>query len=267
MQSGKFLAFLLIPLICLSACSLSGVTVGPKKEVLEYEERRMPVKSPLNLEIISDSGNIQLYSWDRQEVKLEINKVIRGTQTKEALKEQLKEYAVNDRIKESEIQIKTYCKGSEKNPADRRIDMRLFIPKRGGNIRCSLDIGTLKFHDDIHGDLRIKTNMANVDINRLEGLIQLEGNLGNVRIEGGKILSGSSILEKMGNISIKAEYEEGGSYCFETELGNIDLKVPSDAPVSFDSIGKVDTNEFPVASYRTRVRMVSGMGTITVKKY
>lgn len=267
MKSGGFLAVLLLPAFLLAACSLSQVSVGPKREVVEYEERLMPADKPLNLEIISDSGNIEVYSWDRREVKLEINKVVRGLMKKEVLEKELKKYAVDNQGGDSGIRVRTYCGGSEKNPADRRIDMRVFIPKVMEGIRCNLDIGTLKFHDDIRCELSIQTNMANVDINRLEGLIRLEGNMGNVRIDGGRLLGGSSIREKMGNITIKAEYEEGGSYCFETEMGNIDLKVPSDAPVSFDSIGRVDSSDFPVASHKTRVRTVSGMGTITVKKY
>ncbi|HPD00670.1 MAG TPA: hypothetical protein PLA01_04885, partial [Acetivibrio sp.] len=68
-----------------SACTVSMVEPGPKNEVNSYIERVIKADKPLVLDLFCDSGNIEVYTWEKSEIKFEVTKRVRGVLKKEIL--------------------------------------------------------------------------------------------------------------------------------------------------------------------------------------
>lgn len=258
---------LLLQITVFSACAVSTVELGPKKEVNSYSEKVIEVVSPLTLELSCDSSNIEVYTWEKQEVKFEVTKRVRGIHEKEILREKLNNFDIDIDKNDDKVFFKSEYKGKDKNPIDRSIDLRMYIPKSVSNLNLKLDIGNIKFYDDIKGTLNADINMANMEINRFVGVVNVKGDVGNVKISSGRIKGESSIIKNIGSISVKAEFDEKGQYVFKTGTGNIDLMLPENSKVSFESVGTLEVNELSDFGYPTKVQVESSMGKIAIKKY
>ena len=124
--------------------------------------------------------------------------------------------------------------------------MIIYLPKSVDVLNLKLDIGNIKFHDDLKGILNADINTANMEINKFDGVVNIKGDVGNVRISNGKIEGESSIIKNIGSISVKAEFKEEGKYLFKTGTGNIDLILPDNSQIAFESIGELEINEFSI---------------------
>jgi len=60
-----------------------------KKAVSLYSEKIVEAGGPLVLDIFCDSGNIEMYTWDKDGVKFEMTKRVRGTESEEILSQKL----------------------------------------------------------------------------------------------------------------------------------------------------------------------------------
>ncbi len=263
-----FIAFIaLLQAVLFSACTSSTVEPGPKKEVNSYIERVIKADSPLALNLSCDSGNIEVYAWESSEIKFEVTKRVRGVLKKEVLSEKLKNFDIEINKDESKIFFRSEYVGKDKNPIDRSIDLIIYLPKSVDVLNLKLDIGNIKFHDDLKGILNADINMANMEINKFDGVVNIKGDVGNVRISNGKIEGESSIIKNIGSISVKAEFKEEGKYLFKTGTGNIDLILPDNSQIAFESIGELEINEFSDSDYPTKAHVETSMGKIAIKKY
>lgn len=265
----KFISgLLLVCCLVLGGCNYSEIELGPKKELTSYSEKTIQAGDSLNLYIENDSGNIEVYSWKKKQVKFEITNKVRGIQTQEVLEKDLEEFVVYiDDTEDNKVYFKSRYNGSIKNPADAGTDIKIYIPKKVKYLSFKLDIGRIKIYDDIECEMDIEVNMANVDINRFEGLVNMTADMGDLKISGGRIMSGSSVSTGMGNIRIKAEHEGVGDFVYKTDMGSIELLLPSRSNVCFESIGSLEVNEFSAYSSPTKIKVKSGMGRISIKKY
>ncbi|MCX7920484.1 MAG: hypothetical protein N3B21_00455 [Clostridia bacterium] len=267
--------FLRLPVVLVSiAILLSGcneavsINTGPKKEVTLYTEKLLKVDKSVYLNVTCDSGDIEVYVWDRNEVKFEIIKRIRGVEERALLEERLENFEIEEVYEEDKVTFSSKYKGSIKKPQDIRADIKVLMPRKVLGMNIKLDIGSIKLFDHIKCPLNIEVDMANTIINSFEGKITFESDMGNIRIDNGIIQRGSEITSNMGNIGITASYEENAQYSFETNVGNIDLVIPSDTDISFESIGTVEANDFKDVGFNhpTKLKLRSGMGKISIKK-
>jgi PBP1b-binding outer membrane lipoprotein LpoB len=254
--------------LCLILYGCASDTAGfkPKREVVSYDEKILNTDQFPSLDLTNNSGNIEIYSWDRREIKFEIKKRIRGMGSEEILKKDLDGFRIEFKQENDDFYFISSYNGPIKSQIDRAIDLNVTIPKDIKSISCQLDVGKIKIHDDIKCELKFKINMANIDINRFDGIINLKADMSDLRISGGRLKDGSNIKINMGNIQVKAELEEG-SYNFDTNMGNIDLSFPSESDINLETIGTVEQNEFISSSNLVFLRVRSGMGKIAIKKY
>jgi len=252
--------------VVLCGCASQNADIGPKREVAAYSEHVFKVSKPPGVDITSDSGNIEIYSWDRKEVKFEVTKKIRGIREKDLLEKELEGFKVDIEQQGDDIFYQTSYKGHMKNQIDRAVDLKIFIPKKIKSIDCRLDLGKIKIYDDLECELNMTINMANVDINRFEGKINLDADMCDLRISNGRLDADSKVKINMGSIQIKGEYQ-GGSYDFDTNMGNVELNIPAGLKVSLETVGTVEANEIESGDYPVALRIRSGMGKIALKKY
>lgn len=261
-----FFNILLIAVI-LIGCNKAEVPTGPKKEVDAYDEEVVNVETPVRMDLNVDSSNIEVYSWKSKKVKLEIKKIIRGVKSKDKLKKELDNFDISIKQENNRVILMSEYHGKIKSPIDYRVDFKIYIPKKIHSLSLKMDTGKVKFYDDIDCFLRTDVNMANIEINRFEGVIQARANMGDIRITCGSMKSGSSIKTDMGNINARSKIESSGEYSFETGIGNINLVFPKTSAIKIESVGNLEVNEFSTSTSGAKVKVCSEMGKISIKKY
>lgn len=261
------IVFIVLLLFFLCGCKAGDVNIGPKLTVTAYGEKVMETKYPVKLDIACDYGAVEVYTWGRKEVKFEVTRKIRGTQSKSLLEEKLKDYDIKTSEDKGKVTFTSRYKGSIKSPADKGVDLKVYLPKKVDSVSFKVDTGSISFIDDMEGTVTGEVKMADVKINRLVGSIHLNGDLCSIRIENGKLTGKSDIKVNMGNIAVKAGYEEGNAFSFITGMGNIEFAAPSSSQINIEPAGTVKINEFPYISSITKVNLKTEMGEITIKKY
>jgi len=68
-----------------------------------YSEKIVEAGGPLVLDIFCDSGNIEMYTWDKDGVKFEMTKRVRGTESEEILSQKLNNFNID--INENENKL------------------------------------------------------------------------------------------------------------------------------------------------------------------
>lgn len=253
--------------ILLCGCSqVKETAAGPKRMVSLYNEEIVKTGKPPELDIDAGSADIEIYSWDKNEIKFEINRKIRGVEPRDELYKMLDGFNISCSGENEQITFKSKYKGPIKNPLDSSIDLEVYIPKKITSLNLNLDIGRIRIYDDMKCSLNAKINMANIDINKFEGKINLNADMCDLRISSGILSDGSMVKVNMGNIHINTAYESKGHYNFHTGMGNIDITTPAGQKISFENIGSVEINEFESGLFATIVELRSGMGKIAIKK-
>ncbi len=253
--------------IVLSSCSNTNFYVGSSLEAKDYSEKLLSFSRPLELKIDCDSGNIEVYTWEKKEIKFEMTKNLRGEHGKTNFEDEFDNFSTVIGQEENIVFFRSEYDGSIKEFEDRILNLKLFIPQDTRTINCNLENGAIKFQDDLNCNLLLDLNSVRVEINRLNGKINLQGEKGNLTVGGGLLKGGSSMKLGLGNMDIKTALEEGGNYIFETNTGNINLKLPINSLFNLESIGTVYIDEFPSEVSKTNLSVKSGFGEISITKF
>lgn len=265
----------------LSGCGIAQAEVNPKIEESAYSEKTLELKGTYKLSVECDSSNIEVYCWKRDNIKFEITRRVKGAYKKDVILEKLGEFKIDIKNEKDEVALISRYEGKHKNSIERSADFKIYVPKVIDTMDYKVDSGNIRIYDDIRGSLNAELNNTNLEINRFNGVLNVTGNAGNVKVSGGKMSENSNVKKNNGNISIKSEFDENGEYTFNTGRGRIDLYVPSDSRASFETVGELEINEFAdrqslklltgseakLSDKLGRVRINSGFGGISVRKY
>lgn len=255
----------------LCGCSSSIIEVSPKKEVSCYSEKLFEWAEDSEISISCDFGNIEFFNWDKKVIKLEIKKKVIGILQSDNLNDNLDERLDDFKIEliedNDKLNLDIKYTGKDESMVNKMVDLKIYLPKCIDVLNLYLDKGCVKFHDDLKGILNADINMADIEINKFTGTVNIKGDMGNVSILDGRISKNSSIIKNIGSISIKSQFEEGGEYIINTGTGNIDLWVSKDSKVSFESVGAIEENDFREYNYSTKVKVKSSIGKISIKEY
>lgn len=247
-------------------CSGSEAFAERKREVNEYSEKTIKAEIPAQFYLECENCNVEIYTWHKKEAKFEMHKVIWGKQQKEELEKKLKNLWIDIRQEGSGIYFNSSYKGTFDKKLEKSVDIKIYMPRRTDNVSLKIKNGRVRIVDDLKCRFAVEMDMGDVEVNRLEGLANLSLKKGNIRFSNGELSKESSIKTKTGNIIVKTQVEENGSYIFETEEGNIDLFFPEDTKLSIENHGTVTVNEFTDTG-KTKIITKSGMGQIRIKKY
>ena len=251
----------------LSGCKGSVVENGPKKEVSAYSEKIIEADIPLQLVLDCENSSIEVYSWNRNEVKFEMTKRIKGRESKDNLFKLLNGFNIFTNKESGRINLICRYKGNSGKFAECLLGLKVFIPKKTNRIDCTQKTGKLKFIDDLHCNLNINTDSVVVEINRLEGRLVYKTKSGDLRISAGVIETDSFAQAIDGNIRIKGQFREAGSYSFKTGTGIVGLCLPDDLNAAFENLGQVETCNFIKGDYPAKFKLESKIGKIEISKF
>lgn len=282
----KGIIFILMALI-LSGC---GVAYGETGKIIEgksYSEKTIEIKGKFNFEVSCDVGNIDIYTWKRDEIKFEITKRVSGAYTKELIDKKLENFHIDIDTDDDTVFLKSRYKGEKKDSCSVVVDYTIYMPKSIDYMNCKIGTGKIKLFDDFKGVLNAELDKADIEINRFNGVLNISGDEGNVKISEGRMSGNSKVIKKIGNINIKCEFDIKGDYDISTGLGHIDLLTAADFAGDFETVGELANNEFTqnerkdaIASSsnkqvynpnsdkkKAKVRLKSELGKISIGKY
>jgi hypothetical protein len=266
MRQRIFVACLFWCILLFSGCASEKATLESKREVSGYSTQMKMLDQPFTLELSNQSGNIQIYVWNKKEICFEITKKIVGVEEEETLKKKLENFKVKLSQERGNVVFTTNYQGSLKGIVDKSCDLVVYIPKKIDGIHCKLDSGSIKIRDKIKCNLNLEMNRVNVETDLFQGKINVLGNCGNVCIQNGELTNGSSVKLNRGNIEMKGGFDDFGEYSLETDVGNIDLKLSAPSEICFQCIGDMIENVFPDGNFPTKVHVKSGMGKISIQR-
>ena len=261
------LVVLISAIFFFSSCVNNDAKPVPRREVSVYNERIIPAVSPYELSIECDYGNFEFYNWDKKEVKFEITHKVRAGRMKTELDKMLERFSISTSEEAGKISLKCSYNGKDGNYEDTFSVVRIFMPGKSSFIDCTLRHGKLKFFDDLNCGLKLDVGNAEVEINRLKGIIKYTGKTGNLRISSGEIYSDSSIVTSTGNIRVKSCFESPGQYTFNTGAGIIELDLPADLNAVIESNGKITANEASGSDPCSKFLLKCGVGKIDINRF
>ncbi|AEY65730.1 hypothetical protein [Clostridium sp. BNL1100] len=261
------LCLVMAAFIILSSCG-SDNTVFPKHSTYSYNNGSVKVnKSIKTLNINIDSGNLQIYCWDNDEIKYEAKHVVRGNKSDEALQKLLKKYSIKSSQKEKTTFITVSYAGKIKKPQDFYSEIKLTVPRTIKNISIKQDVGSILIEDKFEGDITGDVDSANTEIKAMNGKLIWKCDTGNFRLDSGKLLRDSTINITAGNISSNAECQDNSQYVFKTGAGNVELSFPKDSDVTVDSYGTLQNNQFTGIDGSIKIKASTDMGKISINGY
>ncbi len=271
-----------------SGCGIAYGKTDTKIEVSLYSENTIKLKGKYNLDISCDVGNIDIYTWKRDEIKIEITRRASGTYKRELLMEKLENFDIEIKTDNDTVFLKSRYKGGNKDSYGAIVDYTVYMPKAIDYMNYRVDEGKLKLYDDMQGVLNAELDNTDIQINRFDGILNICGEEGDVKISNGKIKGNSEVNKKVGNIIIKAEFDENGEYSMCTGLGHIELLAHARSKINFETVGELAINEFDENVFKTsndtnrkqkqgysssneekvaKVKLKSELGKISIRKY
>jgi len=221
---------LVISLTCaLALCVVaSAATAGTLQDTIDTT---MPFASGSRLELENTNGEIEVVTWDRDEIRIEARKKARGS-SDEDLQTALDSLEVIIGETAGGVTIETRfpshgVMGRARNRVSLSVDYRITMPKK-----ADLDLETVNGQVDIsgvRGDLSIDTTNGGIIVKESGGRVSAESTNGGISVE-------------------LAELTDGADMSFKTTNGGIKLFLPTTVRASLTARttnGSIQT-EFPI---------------------
>lgn len=256
--------FLFSCLFC--SCDSWKPAYKPVSEVSAYSEKVLEAALPLSLNLECEKGTLEIYNWEKSEVKFEITRKITGTQNKSLLERQLEDFQIEMKKDRETLSFFGRQKRIFGSRGEGRLEVKVFIPRRTVRIYCRMREGTLRCLDDLNCRLEVDAGTIHAQINNLEGLLLFKAEKGDLRVSSGNLENGSMAAVKQGNLRIRSQWEEPGEYSVETGTGMLELQLPAEQHAEFLTSGVAELDEFKQGDFAARFKLTSGAGEIRVKK-
>ncbi|AEV68533.1 hypothetical protein [Acetivibrio clariflavus] len=270
----------------LSACGITQWKNDIEIKKSSYSEKTVDARGKFNFDISCDMANISIYTWKRDEIKFEMATKLNGKFKKELTDKKPGNFDIDIKTDDNTVFLKSIYKRGNSDNINAVAEYTIYMPKSIDNMNFKVDNGKIKLLDDFRGTLNAELDNTDIEINRFDGVLNISGDKGNVKISGGKISGSSKVVKKEGNISIKSEFDLNGEYELYTSLGHIDLLIPADTKIDFETVGELTKNEFKKNVHEVtlerkgfeqsygkydgkppKVRVKSDLGKISIGKY
>ena len=281
--------------LALAACD---VTIGAA-EYSVREEKKFAVSGPVQLELSTFDGSIEVRGWDRNEVLVEVEKV--GPNQATVDKIQVKATQNGGRItidvpKPSPLETTGIRRAPSANlvvsvPRQTAVTARsgdgsITIRRVNGNIEVDTDDGNVRVEES-KGDIIVRTGDGAVDARQIEGGARINTGDGSVRADG--VLKALDLETRDGSVDVNARPGSAveSEWTVTTGDGGVRLELPEGLNADLDAVcsdGRVqveaagaeaagpDTAEHERRSFRGKLgsggkplKVRSGSGSITVK--
>jgi hypothetical protein len=206
---------------------------------VKYDVKTFNVNENSSLIISDGSGNIEVYGWRENKVKIEIN---------ETHTEDLAE--TNDSAYECYIKDNTVffdSKNQNKEKTMNKLNLIIYVPRQMSEMKFNLKKNNLTLYDRINTKINAVLDDGGMVIKGLEGEINADIKNGDITFESVNLKDVSNVITEKGNISFKGSIVSDKISIFETKSGNINFGVYSSKTAPFfECDGDVEVNSLQV---------------------
>ncbi|MDN5338621.1 MAG: hypothetical protein PWQ20_1691 [Thermotogaceae bacterium] len=216
MNMKKLILFSIPLMFFLVSCSIS-----------QYSESSVNVFNSVNIKgikIFNPNGNVKIISWDGEEIKFDITKMVQGLTN---LETEIKKIKVSFEQTESGI---LNCTVNSPKKSDvfmtYTTDIIVRVPKRiFESVEIELSNGKI-YIEDIRAKLILKTSNGKIELRRSTGVFQIKTSNGDITLSDVQILNGDSRIESSnGKIIGSLRTADSGSLILSTKNGDIDIEL------------------------------------------
>lgn len=262
------LYILIILIAIITGCGSGKDIVTSKHGAFEYKNSSMQITKDINtMEINIDSGNLQIYCWDNNEIKFEAKHTVIDNKTNEELEKLLKKYSITSKELKNTFYFTVDYKDKIKKTQNIYTDIKLTIPRHIKKMNIFQQMGSLIIEDKYEGDIAAQLDYVNSEIRSMKGQLIYKGDKGNLRLDSGELSKGSSVDINSGSIFVKAECQQQSKYLFQTQKGNVELNFPVNSNILLDTFGTVQNNQFTGIEGNIEIETSTKMGKISVNGY
>lgn len=212
-RSGILLAWLVLPLLAVAQ--------------EERSEKSFTVKPGGWLELRADFGSVEVTSWSKDEVKVEVTKWVEGRSQRRA-SELFKDYEITYNQTANGVAITAKMYGGSRrwwggNNDGLQVEFRLSVPQKY-NLDLNTAGGSISV-DNLIGEARVKTSGGSLTLGRIEGPVDARTSGGSIDLRQAKgrlaaQTSGGSIT--VGEVDGEVEVEtSGGSISVDGAGGSL----------------------------------------------
>jgi DUF4097 and DUF4098 domain-containing protein YvlB len=249
----------------LAACSIDVSGQG----IVKREEKRFAVNGPADLTLRTFDGSIQVKSWDRNEVLVEIERRGPDERSTEALVVNTSQDGnrIVIEIPEPRERREVIHLGSWQSPSVNLIvttPRKVTVEARTGDGSISADdlAGTVGLHSGdgsiqarrVEGNLRVRTGDGSIDISDSSGRVEADSGDGSIELAG----RFEALDVRTGDGAVRLDVSEGSSlktdWSVNTGDGSITVRLPRDLDAELDAHtgdGGVHASSLPVAAERS----------------
>ncbi|MCW8997440.1 MAG: DUF4097 domain-containing protein, partial [Kangiellaceae bacterium] len=229
LKTNNFFSYLI------AACSL--LIAGNVIAEVENVEKRFDVTSGGTLNLNSDHGSIELESWKKNEVLIEVRKKARN-------KERLDEFKLTFDQKGNDIYVegdsewnsKVSIKYTIKVPSEFNLDLKtgggsIKVGDLSGKIKVHTSGGSIRIGNVAQGEVDANTSGGSIKVGDVNGNLKVDTSGGSIKI--GEVTGTSEINTSGGSIGLVSG---GGSVKADTSGGSIKIG-PVNGDVDVDTSG------------------------------
>lgn len=254
-----------ISFVLLFGISVSSSVYAEKEEI----ERTFSVSANGTLKIDSDSGSIEIESWNKNTVEVSIEKYARSQKRLDEFEVTVEQRGndveiIGDSGRNSRVEVEYVVKV----PKQYNLDLKtgggsIKVSELEGHVKVHTSGGSIKIGDISNGDVDANTSGGSIKVGDVEGNLKVDTSGGSIRL--GKVTGTSDIDTSGGSITL----EQGGSDVkAETSGGSINIG-PTTGKVDVDTSGgsiKIDMTEGDVKANTSggSIKVVGSKGSVDV---
>lgn len=206
---------LLFGIILFMGCLDQGTGVLHREEILQTFEN--PISGEISLDFTTYNGYIEVYLWDDQTYKIDVNKWARSTTSREAKR---RAEALN--VDFSDTGGTLVLKVKQENNAG--ADIKAYLPRSTfGEIKLDTTNGYIQVEDITASSASLETTNGFVEASIHAEDIRVETTNGRI----GGFYQGNNVNIDTTNGKIDVECGDGGNYTIETTNGSVEVLIGS----------------------------------------
>ena len=268
MKSQKLLTVIAILAIMFFILGMTPIESADKEKYEEKFEQTVTLARDGKVSLKNVSGDIEVESWDKAEVKIEAKKISRAS-TLEKAKENVAKVKIEVMEEGNTLRIETKYPEPSIRSLNVSIDYHLLVPDKvavkiksvsgdvtlqqiGGTVEVDVvsgDIEVMKADKgvdcksvsgdlelrSINGDAFLKTVSGDITLEKMNGSIEAESVSGDIElidVSGAKVVKGNVLS---GSITYQGDINPAGRYELKSHSGEIEMVLPSNAAFDIEA--------------------------------
>ncbi len=262
MRTKKIIAFIAFFSVLVFFLGLNPKALSAKEKYEEKYEKTVALAKDGKVVIKNISGNIEVKTWDKAEVKINALKVSKASTLSKA-KENARKVKIEINKEDNSLLIETKYSKTVCKSLNVSVHYRLMIPSHaeikvksvsgdvvleniGGEVRtdtvsgdvtirgaekeidCKAISGDLTLQN-IRGDIDIRTVSGDIHLTDIKGSIEANSVSGDIEIKKAFEVKRVKAKSVSGSIIYHGKIKSDGEYTFNTHSGDLHIEIPSDS--------------------------------------